>query len=292
MKRLLTFLALACAAATSFGATLNPVQLLNPAGSTSGQAIVSTGASSAPAWGNVTAAALAAQAANTVVANATGASAAPIALAVPSCSATGNALNWTSGTGFSCATGYAPLASPALTGTPTAPLQGNGANGNQVVTAAFVQNVIGTSISATPKSRVIATNTSAQSIPNNTATVVTNWTSVLNTGSNFVTSTGVYTVPSAGQYRVTAQLQYGAATWASGTFLALQINQNGASKYLNTNLWGAAQATGQYYTAPVSVILNCAANDTISISAFHAQGAAVTIGNSALSNFLMIEQLP
>lgn len=32
--------------------TLNPIQLLNPTGSTSGQAIVSTGASSVPGWSN------------------------------------------------------------------------------------------------------------------------------------------------------------------------------------------------------------------------------------------------
>lgn len=46
----------ACAALLSFSAvatTLNPIQLLNPAGSTVGQAIVSTGATTAPAWGNV-----------------------------------------------------------------------------------------------------------------------------------------------------------------------------------------------------------------------------------------------
>jgi hypothetical protein len=53
MKRILIAIALACAAVSSFGATLNPVQLLNPAGSSSGQAIISTGASTAPTWGNV-----------------------------------------------------------------------------------------------------------------------------------------------------------------------------------------------------------------------------------------------
>jgi len=57
MKKLFgIFLALISAAA--FGATTVPVQLLNPTGSSSGQAIVSTGASSAPAWGNVSAATL------------------------------------------------------------------------------------------------------------------------------------------------------------------------------------------------------------------------------------------
>jgi hypothetical protein len=52
MKRILS-LALMLFCATSFGATLNPIQLLNPAGSTNGQAIISTGATTAPAWGNV-----------------------------------------------------------------------------------------------------------------------------------------------------------------------------------------------------------------------------------------------
>ena len=47
---------------------------------------------------------LASQSANTVVGALTATN--PSALAVPSCSAAGNALNWTSGTGFGCATGY------------------------------------------------------------------------------------------------------------------------------------------------------------------------------------------
>lgn len=92
--------------AFAFSATLSPVQLLNPAGSTSGQAIVSTGASSAPAWGNVAAAGLATQAANTVLANATGATASPTAVAMPSCSAGNSALQWTTSTGFTCGTAF------------------------------------------------------------------------------------------------------------------------------------------------------------------------------------------
>ncbi|WP_175982544.1 hypothetical protein [Caballeronia zhejiangensis] len=50
MKRLLTA-ALVAFTSLAFGATLNPVGLLNPAGSTAGQAIISTGASTAPVWG-------------------------------------------------------------------------------------------------------------------------------------------------------------------------------------------------------------------------------------------------
>src|ERR1700761_551177 len=58
MKRIFAgALALFLAFAVS-ATTLNPIQLLNPAGSTTGQTIVSTGASSAPSWASVSAAAL------------------------------------------------------------------------------------------------------------------------------------------------------------------------------------------------------------------------------------------
>lgn len=166
MKRILAG-ALALFSALTFGATLTPIQLLNPAGSTAGQVISSTGSSSAPVWGGVTLSAvtgtlavnhggtgvssasgtaldnitgfastgfltrtgagtyafqsttngitlgnLAQAAANTVLANATGSTANVAAFSMPSCSASGNNLQWTSGTGFTCATGY------ALTGNP------------------------------------------------------------------------------------------------------------------------------------------------------------------------------
>jgi hypothetical protein len=46
--------ALALFCSLALGATLNPIQLLNPAGSTSGQVIASTGPTTAPAWSTVT----------------------------------------------------------------------------------------------------------------------------------------------------------------------------------------------------------------------------------------------
>jgi hypothetical protein len=101
MKRLFAA-ALLALSSIAFGATLMPIQLLNPAGSTAGQAIVSTGATTAPAWSNVTATALVPQAANTVVANATGSTASPTAVSVPNCLGTSSALNYTAGSGFGC----------------------------------------------------------------------------------------------------------------------------------------------------------------------------------------------
>lgn len=53
MKKLILATCAALLSLSAVATTLNPIQLLNPAGSTSGQAIVSTGATTAPAWGNV-----------------------------------------------------------------------------------------------------------------------------------------------------------------------------------------------------------------------------------------------
>jgi hypothetical protein len=59
------------------------------------------------ATGLVTLADHATQAANTIIGNGTGSTASPTALAIPSCSTSASALNWTSGTGFTCNTSVA-----------------------------------------------------------------------------------------------------------------------------------------------------------------------------------------
>lgn len=131
MKKAFTsaLLALAAFASCALGATLTPIQLLNPAGSTSGQAIVSTGASSAPAWGGIGVNGIAAIAANTVLANATGSSASPTAFAMPSCST--GVLQYTSGTGFVCGTSVATLGlTGILTPSTTAGIKGTTAGDN------------------------------------------------------------------------------------------------------------------------------------------------------------------
>lgn len=106
MKRLIAG-ALLWLAGAAMAATLAPVQLLNPAGSTAGQAIVSTGPSSAPAWGAVTATALAPVSPNTVIGNATNATLSPQAYPVPGCAAANSALQYFLGSGFSCGSTFA-----------------------------------------------------------------------------------------------------------------------------------------------------------------------------------------
>lgn len=138
MRKSLTGFIFAVLASAASGATTVPVQLLNPAGSTTGKTIVSTGPTTAPAWANVSAASLASQAANTVVANVTGSAASPTAFAMPTCSTSTSALQWTSGTGFTCFAGSAPLASPTFTGTPAAPTAAVDTNTTQLATTAYV----------------------------------------------------------------------------------------------------------------------------------------------------------
>ncbi|MFM0306288.1 hypothetical protein P0D71_00640 [Paraburkholderia sp. RL17-383-BIF-A] len=115
---MMKFFGLLCAlfCASAFGTTYVPVQLLNPNGSTSGQVPVSTGPTTAPTWGNVPATALAAQAANTVVANVAGSTASPTAFAMPSCATSTSALQYTSGTGFTCYANSASLTGATFTG--------------------------------------------------------------------------------------------------------------------------------------------------------------------------------
>jgi hypothetical protein len=116
MKNLLRLIASLCVVASAsiaFATTLSPIQLLNPAGSTSGQTIVSTGASSAPAWATVPLAGLSSIAANTVLANVTSASAAPVAFSMPSCSSSTSVLQYTTNTGFTCDTSLLTAGSPA-----------------------------------------------------------------------------------------------------------------------------------------------------------------------------------
>lgn len=78
------------------------------------------------ATGNIGLGSLAPQTANTVVANVTAAAASPAAVALPSCSTSASALNYTSGTGFSCNTavnaaqlGGATFAAPTAIGSTT-----------------------------------------------------------------------------------------------------------------------------------------------------------------------------
>jgi hypothetical protein len=281
MKRIFIAAIASLFALTAIGATLNPVQLLNPAGSTSGQTIVSTGASSAPAWGNVSAAGLAAQAANTVLANATAASASPTAFAMPSCSTSASSLTWTTSTGFTCNTavnaaqlGGTTFAAPGAIG------------GTTPAAGAF------TTLSASANSAVFSTNTSAQSIPNGAFTTVTGWTAVTDRNSNWTASTGTFTAPRAGMYMVSAALATAAVSWGANNNLSIAVFKNGTEVAQATKIIDAANGATTQGVALPSVVISCAASDALTIRVFQSQGAAVALGSTAVTNWVSIVQVP
>lgn len=75
---------------------------------------------------NIALSSLATESANTVVGNGTGSTASPTALPAPSCSATGDALNWTSGTGFGCNTAVGSVTSVGLADNSSTPIYTTG----------------------------------------------------------------------------------------------------------------------------------------------------------------------
>lgn len=262
MKKIISAL-IAFYSAFAFSATTVPVQLLNPTGSTSGQAIVSTGASSAPAWGGIGLSGISAIAANTMVGNGTGSSATPAAITMPSCSTAGTALQWTSGTGFTCASGYASSSGPG----------------------AF------TTLSASGNDALLYTNVSGQSIPNNSTTTITGWTKTFDrVNANFNASTGVFTAPATGIYQISAGITFVAHTGSVNNQYSL-IAIAGGSAVAQTSYF---RQTASSVSVPLtlSATVSMTSGQTMILQVIQTSGAAVALLNSTVQNFISISRLP
>ncbi|MGX6999925.1 hypothetical protein [Caballeronia sp. KNU42] len=212
-----------------------------------------------------------------------------------------------SGAGFtSLLAPYAPLASPALTGSPTAPSAAAHNSSTLLATTQFVENELAnppaigagtpgsgafTTLISSSNSKVFAQNSGGQSIANSTATTVTGWTTVFDTNSNFVASTGVFTAPRAGQYLVSANVTYAAAPWSASTVGQIFILKNGTSLAATGAAVGAA-ATEALRVGSLMIIVNCAAADTITVQTSQNSGAAVALAATASFNTLSITELP
>jgi len=144
--------ALALFASATFAATTVPVQLLNPAGSTAGQVVVSAGASTPPAWGGIGLSGIAAIAANSLIGNATNATAGVTAVTVTGCNGAAQALQWTNGSGFGCnsavATSGANSNITSLAGLTTALSIAQGGTGANTASGARTNLGLGTAATA------------------------------------------------------------------------------------------------------------------------------------------------
>lgn len=239
-------------AAQSFAATLSPITLLNPSGSTSGQAIVSNGPSSAPGWGTVVAGSLSPVAANTVIANPTGSTAAPVAHAVPSCSTANSALKWTSGTGLSCGTTFALTSGNLSQFASTTSAQLAGVLSDETGSGAAVFGTSPTIASPTLSGTVAGTPTFSGAVafsstitPSQTAGIVGTTTNnnanagsfgeyVTNTTSGTSLTSGVYanatsTSLAAGDWDVECSGSFTAAGGAAPTLLVISVSSTSAA---------------------------------------------------------------
>ncbi len=164
---------------------------------------------------------------------------------------------------------YAPLASPALTGTPTAPTAAPGTNDTTLASTAFVQAAVGgiptpTAFAAYPAQ---GTSAGAQAIPTDgTETVVVIDQAVFNPApAPLNTGMSRYVAPADGYYQVSATSQFDNDT---GTAAAMEINlllfKNGASAGIG-DIDGTPTPNGARWSPAFSGLIQMAAGDYLDL---------------------------
>lgn len=211
------------------------------------------------ATGKVGLASLAAQAANTVVANVTASSASPTAVAIPSCSTANSALQYTSGTGLSCGASFA-LTSGTLaqfSATTSAQLQG-----------------------------VVSDETGTGSLVFGTGPTIS--TPAISGGTVNSASVGA-TTPSTGAFTTLSASSTVSGTGFS-TYLASPPAIGGTAP--NTGKFTTLQATGAITPSSTAGIVGTTTNDNANAGSVGeyvtATGTGVSLSNGVLANITSI----
>jgi hypothetical protein len=293
MKRLIVLLIASLVSLATFSATNVPVQLISPTGSSSGQAIVSTGASSAPAWGGIGVSGIAAIAANTVLANSTGSSASPTAISMPSCSTSLSILQYTTSTGFTCNTsiwGAPPnvgFVTPGTGNFTTLNSTSGSLNGSLGQAIAFAGTF--TTLKGNSLAKVQAVNTGGQTIASATTyATVTGWTTVYDANSNFNTSTGTFTAPATGDYFFSCQTAYASLTGGAGVRASTAIfvsSTNALAGYVGV-------PTTTTVVPLTSGFIHLTSGNTVTCQASQNSGSGVALSNFSPQVSFSVIQVP
>jgi hypothetical protein len=172
----------------------------------------------------------------------------------------------------------AALASPALSGVPTAPTAALGTDTTQVATTAFVLANRG----ATP--RCVAYHSTTQSVPDSTVTVVELDSEEVDVGGplhDLVTNNSRVTVPAGAGGFYVAVGTVGFASAAAGSVLAPRLTKNGATDLVA--IVPAPALTGNPTIAQLQWAGVLAATDYLELRAYQQTGGALNIGSATRS---------
>ncbi|MBR8007125.1 hypothetical protein [Burkholderia vietnamiensis] len=194
---------------------------------------------------------------------------------------------------------YAPLASPALTGTPTAPTASAVTNNTQIATTAFANAAVTgggnpgsfTTLNASGNDALLYTNTSGQSIANNTLATVTNWTKTSDrVNANFNASTGVFTAPATGWYQISGQLTFSGAAGVVNAQYSAAIVANSVAVTEGTVFQQSTSTT--LVSVPFSAVVSLTSGQTLQVQAYQNTGSARTLSTTAALTYVSINRLP
>ena len=195
----------------------------------------------------------------------------------------------TGSTGATGATGTVSLASPAFTGTPTAPTAAAGTNTTQLATTAFVTTAdnLKANLSGATFTGIVTTGSNpafsaypAVNYGTSGVSVIYHTATLFNTGSHFNTSNYRFTAPVAGVYHFSLNLNvYNVAT---GDYYMPALYKNGSGLHYGDRQYGLGATDSN---ANVSASIYLAVSDYVQPFVVSSAGSYNFSGNHIWNSF-------